>query len=156
MLQRDILEALRWAGYKLTGPRLRVIETLIKNQEKHQTVEELYDDINREHPPIGLATVYRTLGLLYELGVVTKLELNDGFDRYELADSSDHQHHHLLCTRCHSIIEVKEDFLDDLEDKLQGDYHFYVTGHQLKFYGLCQACYKKVENNETNKQKSAP
>lgn len=139
----DILEALRWSGYKLTGPRLRVIKALITNHDQHLTVEELYDDINREDPPIGLATVYRTLNLLYELDVVTKLELNDGFDRYELADSSDHQHHHLLCSRCGSIIEVKEDFLDELEERLQRDYGFHVTGHHVKFYGLCQACNRK-------------
>lgn len=146
-----MLDALRWSGYKVTAPRLRVINGLIEHQAKHRTVEELYDDINREHPPIGLATVYRTLNLLYELGMVTKLELNDGFDRYELADASDHQHHHLLCSRCQRIIEVREDFLDDLEHKLEANYAFHVTGHHVKFFGLCEACYKKVENNETNK-----
>lgn len=139
----EIIEALRWSGYKLTSPRLRVIEALRKNHDQHLTVEELYDDINRAHPPIGLATVYRTLNILYQLALVTKLELNDGFDRYELADSSDHQHHHLLCTRCNQIIEVKEDFLDELEARLSRDYGFHVTGHHVKFYGLCQACYKK-------------
>jgi|LSQX01.3.fsa_nt_gb Fur family ferric uptake transcriptional regulator len=143
--QDDILEALRWSGYKLTGPRLRVIQSLIQNHDQHHTVEELYDDINRVNPPVGLATVYRTLNLLYELDMVTKLELDDGFDRYELADSSDHQHHHLICSRCNQIIEVKEDFLEELEDRLLRDYGFYVTGHHVKFYGLCQACYKKKE-----------
>lgn len=141
--QDNILESLRWSGYKLTGPRRRVINALIKNHDKHLTVEELYDDINRESPPIGLATVYRTLNLLYELSVVTKLELNDGFDRYELADSSDHQHHHLICSRCNRIIEVKEDFLDELESRIASDYGFHVTGHHVKFNGLCQACYRK-------------
>lgn len=141
-----MLQALRWAGYKMTEPRRRVVSSLIDNQEKHLTVEELFDDINRTHPPIGLATVYRTLNVLHELELVSKLDLGDGFDRYEVADESHHHHHHLLCRQCDAIIEVKEDYLDELEDRIQKDYGFEVTGHSVKFFGLCGKCKQESRN----------
>lgn len=132
-------------GYKLTPQRRAVLDIIIKNEGKHLTVEELYDLVKVECPEIGLATVYRTIQLLEEIGVVSKLDLNDGCSRYELVHGSEiHQHHHLICTNCGKVMEVQGDLLDSLEEKIENQYDFLVKNHSVKFYGLCSDCRKKL------------
>ncbi|WP_459128808.1 Fur family transcriptional regulator [Guggenheimella bovis] len=144
----SIIEALKAAHMKLTTPRLSVIDSLLQS-DRHFTVEELYREMNRTGPTVGLATVYRTMNALLKLGIVKKLNLSDGLDRYELSDDL-HQHHHLICTSCQRVIEFHEDFLDELEYQISETFHFHVKDHEVRFYGLCDECYKKIhgENHE--------
>lgn len=134
---------LKEKGYKFTPQRRAIIDIIIKNEGSHLTTEELYDLVKKDCPEIGLATVYRTVQLLEELGVICKLELNDGCSRYELIhEEENHQHHHLICTNCGSVIEVQHDLLDDLEHEIEEKYNFKITNHSLKFYGICSKCKK--------------
>ncbi|PJI06684.1 MULTISPECIES: Fur family transcriptional regulator [Clostridium] len=132
-------------GYKLTPQRRAVLDSIISNEGKHLTVEELYDCVKIECPEIGLATVYRTVQILDELGVISKLDLNDGLSRYELVHENEHhQHHHLICTVCGKVTEVQGDLLDDLEQSIQDKYDFLIKNHSVKFYGICSECRKKL------------
>ena len=76
--------SLKEKGYKLTPQRRAIVDMIIKNEGSHLTTEELYNLVKKVCPEIGLATVYRTVLLLEEMGIVTKLDLNDGCGRYEL------------------------------------------------------------------------
>jgi len=132
---------LKGKGYKLTPQRRSIIDSIIKNEGNHLTTEELYDLVKVECPEIGLATVYRTVQLLEDIGVVCKLDLNDGCNRYELIhEDENHQHHHLICTNCGKVIEVQGDLLEGLENQIQKTYDFEVKNHSLKFYGFCNEC----------------
>ena len=75
-------EDLKKKGYKLTPQRRSIVDTIINNEGKHLTAEEIYDEVKRDCPEIGLATVYRTILLLEELNVISRLDLNDGCSRY--------------------------------------------------------------------------
>lgn len=131
-------------GYKLTPQRRAIVNVIIKNEGNHLTTEELYDLVKVECPEIGLATVYRTVQLLETIGVICKLDLNDGCSRYELVhEEENHQHHHLICTVCNNVIEVKGDLLDTMEQKIEEEYKFKVKNHSLKFYGICSDCLRK-------------
>jgi Fur family ferric uptake transcriptional regulator len=131
-------------GYKLTPQRRAIVDVIIRNEGNHLTTEELYDLVKLECPEIGLATVYRTVQLLECIGVVCKLDLNDGCNRYELVhEEENHQHHHLICTVCNNVIEVKGDLLDTLEHEIEEEYKFKVKNHSLKFYGICSDCLRK-------------
>ena len=100
------------------------------------STEEIYDIVKEVSPEIGLATVYRTLLLLEEMKLIHKIDFNDGRSRYELTKSNEeHLHHHLVCTQCGSINEVKEDLLGQLEDQIYNKNGFLVTNHSVKFYG---------------------
>ena len=77
-------EDLKNKGYKLTPQRRSIVDTIIENEGSHLTVEEIYDKVKIQCPEIGLATVYRTVMLLEEMGIVYKLDLDDGCSRYEL------------------------------------------------------------------------
>lgn len=136
---------LKGKGYKLTPQRRAVLDIIISNEGKHLTAEELYDLVKIECPEIGLATVYRTVLLLEELGVVCRLDLNDdGCSRYELVhEDENHQHHHLICTNCGKVIEVEGDLLGSLEHAIEKKYEFKIKNHSVKFYGLCSECSNK-------------
>ena len=134
---------LKEKGYKLTPQRRAVVDIIMENEGKHLTVEEIYDEVKKECPEIGLATVYRTVQLLDELGVICKINLNDGCNRYELIhEYENHQHHHLICSECGKIIEVEGDLLDSLESTIEKKYNFFVKNHSVKFFGLCSDCSK--------------
>ncbi|MEW8955208.1 Fur family transcriptional regulator [Clostridium sp.] len=134
-------EDLKKKGYKLTPQRRAIVDTIIDNEGKHLTVEEIYDEVKKDCPEIGLATVYRTIVLLEELGIVYKLDLNDGCSRYELVHKDElHRHHHLICTKCGKVIEVEGDLLDNLEEKIEVQYKFKIKDHSVKFFGICEEC----------------
>ena len=134
-------ENLKEKGYKLTPQRRAIVDTIICNEGSHLTVEEIYDQVKKDCPEIGLATVYRTILLLEEMGIVYKLDLNDGCSRYELVHEDEtHRHHHLICTKCGKVIEVEGDLLETLEDEIEKKYSFKIEDHSVKFFGLCNEC----------------
>ncbi|MFH1505290.1 MAG: transcriptional repressor [Candidatus Omnitrophota bacterium] len=141
------LNRFRGCGYRVTLAREAILEVLAKTS-KHVSADEVYEHIRKIHPSGGLATVYRTLELLTELGIVSKFDFGDGRARYELAqeaEKKDH-HHHLVCLNCHRIIEYTE-FIDEevellkrTEKGLAKKYNFKITKHIIQFYGLCDKC----------------
>ncbi len=142
-----ILARLQERDYKLTPQRQLVVQTLLRNPEKHLSAEDVYHLVRQENPDIGLATVYRTLDLLSELDVLRKIEFGDGRTRYELREQA-HHHHHLICTACGKVEEFGEDLLEALEEQVARQSGFRVTDHQVKFYGLCRACQEAPAQRE--------
>lgn len=137
-------EQLKLKGYKLTPQRRAVVNMVIENKGSHLTAEELYDLVKKDCPEIGLATVYRTIQLLEEIGLLSKLNLDDGCNRYELIDEDEiHQHHHLICRKCGKVIEVEEDLLEVIEKTVENNYNFKIENHSLKFIGICSDCINK-------------
>ena len=137
-------EELKLKGYKLTPQRRAIVNIVIQNKGSHLTAEELYDLVKDECPEIGLATVYRTIQLLEDIGIVCKFNLDDGCNRYELVDEDEiHQHHHLICRECGKVIEVEEDLLDSIEKNVEKQYKFKIENHSLKFVGICHECLEK-------------
>jgi Fur family transcriptional regulator, ferric uptake regulator len=137
-------ENLKEKGYKLTPQRRSIVDSIIDNEGKHLTAEEIYDHVKVDCPEIGLATVYRTIILLEELGIVSKLDLGDGCSRYELVhDEESHQHHHLVCSNCGKVIEVEGDLLEVIERNIEEKYKFVIHNHSLKFFGKCSECAEK-------------
>lgn len=139
----DVLkDKLKETGFKITPQRRAIVEILLKNNHTHLSSEEIYDLVRVDCPEIGLATVYRTMQLLDEIGAISKLNLDDGCIRYEIClDKEDsHNHHHLICKKCGKIMEAKEDLLDSIECEIQKLYNFEILDHDVKFYGLCEDC----------------
>ncbi len=128
-------------GYKLTPQRRATLEVLLNNQGEHLSTEEIYTEVRKTHPEIGLATVYRTMLLLEELGLLIKHNFEDGRNRYELSHpDEDHDHHHLICLKCGQVSEVEEDLLGSLEEIIENKHGFRVINHKVKFYGHCSNC----------------
>lgn len=140
-------EDLKKKGYKLTPQRRSIVDTIIENEGQHLTAEEIYDKVKKSCPEIGLATVYRTILLLEELGIISRLDLNDGCSRYEIIHSDEtHRHHHLVCNICHKVSEVQDDLLEELEVSIEKQYKFKILDHSVKFFGVCDECQKKLND----------
>lgn len=143
---RDVEEIklyLKSKGYKLTAQRECILGIIIKNRDKHLTVDEIYKYVYEENKTIGIATVYRTILLFEELGVLIKLIFDDRVIRYELSSFDEkHTHHHLICVKCNKIMEVKEDLLEELEKRVEMKYKFKILDHNLKILGICSKCDK--------------
>lgn len=137
----SLKERLKNCGYRFTGQREAVLDILIKYSGEHLTTEQIYKFVKEVHPDMGLSTVYRTLVLLEKINMVCKLDLDDGFSRYELIkQNEDHRHHHLICNVCRGVSEVEEDLLDSLEEQIKMKNKFLVKDHRVKFYGICEKC----------------
>lgn len=122
-------EKIRRAGHKAMLQRMSVVGALC--EEQHQSLDEL----RSRCPEIGLVTLYRTLDLLSELGLVRRMDLGDG-PRYEMAER---HHHHLICDSCGLISEFEDCPLDQgVISRTSPD--FRVTAHSLEVYGQCSAC----------------
>jgi Fur family ferric uptake transcriptional regulator len=140
---------IRGHGYRLTVPRQAILDVLSKTSD-HLSAEDIYLKVHKIHPAIGLTTVYRTLELLVQTGIVFKFDFGDRRARYELAEGPKAvgHHHHLVCTGCGRIIDYK-DFIDEerellkrTEKGLSKKYDFEITNHLIQFYGFCNTCRK--------------
>lgn len=142
--QEKFKEMLREKGLKVTNQRLLVLEVLANNCDRHMAAEDIYESVRAEYPEIGLATVYRTVQLLFEMQLVDKINLDDGRVRYEIGRLVDgeakHHHHHLICRECGKVISFNDDLLEELEDQIEEKLGFHVLDHELKFYGKCKEC----------------
>lgn len=140
-LMEVLKERLKKKGYKLTPQRRATINVIIDNQGKHLNTEEIYNLVKERCPEIGLATVYRTLQLLDDMQVISRINLDDGCSRYEFnAHEDDHQHHHLICQCCGSVTEVEIDLLEHLEEEIEKNHDFLIKDHKVKFFGICSKC----------------
>ena len=140
----------RVCGYRLTIPRGAILDALSKTTE-HLSAEDIFQTIHKEYPGVGLTTVYRTLELLVQMGLVFKFDFGDGRARYELAEGpkGERHHHHLVCTKCGRVIDYT-DFIDEekellgqTEQGLSKKFGFKITNHLIQFYGLCDSCLKE-------------
>ncbi|WP_024614561.1 Fur family transcriptional regulator [Clostridium sp. Ade.TY] len=144
---QELKENLKEKGYKLTPQRRAIVDTIIKNEGRHLTAEEIYDEVKKDCPEIGLATVYRTVALLEEVNLLSRLDLSDGCSRYEIIhQDEEHRHHHLICNKCNRVFEVEEDLLEELEHRIETKYKFKIQDHSVKFYGICDECNKGEKN----------
>lgn len=136
-------------GYRMTLPRKLVIEFLYETLG-YPTVDEIYDSIHVRYPHIGIATMYRTMALFEEIGIVHKANVVDRKARYELclcAERGEH-YHQLICSRCATIVKYS-DFSEqeiaqmcDEGRRLETQFGFVIDRHVVQYYGVCPACQK--------------
>lgn len=139
----DTRERLETSGYRLTPQRQMILSVLTQNEGHHLTAEELYQLVKQEPDcKIGIATVYRTLAILSELGIVEKLEMDDEVNRYEINHGMETtRHHHLVCIKCGEIIGMQENLIDEtLKEQIFARYHFLIMNNRINLYGLCSHC----------------
>lgn len=151
-MQERFKTLLKQNGLKVTTQRVAILEVLSNRPDEHLTAEEIYDCVKEMFPDIGLATVYRTIQVLSELKLIDKLNLNDGYTRYEIGkeglESSSHHHHHLICLDCGQLFTFQDDLLERLEAKIEETMGFTVVNHEVKLYGTCLEC--KERNKKDN------
>lgn len=133
-----LIDLLRQSGRKIT-PQRRAIVELLMEQNTHPAAEDIYQQLVETMPDVSRATVYNTLHELVALGVLNEMQgLSENRLRY---DTRTDIHHHLFCTRCHTLVDIHHDFetLYLTPEEAEG---FRIHKHQVTFYGLCPECQK--------------
>jgi Fur family ferric uptake transcriptional regulator len=134
-------QALKRKGYRLTPQRMMVVEAL-HGIEGHVSAEEIYAQVKARYPYANISTVYRTLELLKELGLVTEIALGDGCVRFHPVEKG--HHHHLVCQKCGRLIDLPESALAPLEATLSDMYQFKADLKHMAVFGLCSKCNKEA------------
>ena len=135
--EETLTEALTARGYKLTQPRRAVLRVVTKSNAT-LTPAEIHKQAQKFCKRTGLVTVYRTLELLAECGAVKKIHAEDGCHTYALA--SEGHAHHLICEKCHTVVEFADCDLADLLKSVQRRTGFKIDGHWLELFGRCPTC----------------
>ena len=120
-------------GMRMTDQR-RVVARVLSQSQDHPDVEELYRRASAVDPHISIATVYRTVRLFEEAGVVEKHDFGDGRSRYE--EASDDHHDHLIDTRTGDVIEFYDEEIEKLKTAIAERLGFRLIGHKLELYGV--------------------
>jgi len=128
-----ILDRCEANGLRMTDQR-RTIAAVLQQSEDHPDVEELYARASTVDPKISLATVYRTVKLFEESGILDKREFGDGRARYETADR-DH-HDHLIDLQSGEVIEFVDPEIEALQEKIAAKLGYRLKGHRLELYGV--------------------
>ena len=134
---------LRRLGVRVTPQRLFVLEAMELNGG-HMTAEEIMQWAARRYPALNLATVYRTLDLLCQVGLVTQTDLGGGATTYELVGDS--PHHHLACERCGGVIEMDEALVEGLREGALRVYGFHANPRHLAIFGVCSGCWEAMHS----------
>lgn len=130
-------KALQASGYRVTRARQAIFRALVESGG-HVSADDIVASVHREEPSVGRMTVYRTLDLLRQLGLVQPVYQGTGAAHYVLMD--DGHHHHLVCSNCDRVVEFDECMAQEMGKLLGERFEFEIQGHLLEFYGLCAEC----------------
>ena len=132
-----IQQKLRSRGFRLTPQRLQVVQILISS-EYHPSAEELYQQVRVSFPSTSLATIYKTLQVLKELGEVIELSFADGGSRYD--GHKPYPHPHVICVGCGEILDMDPGPMKDVAKEMSAKTGYTIQSHRHDFFGLCQTC----------------
>ena len=135
-----LLADLRQRGFRITPQREMIIQ-IIAHQDTHLTAEEIYTQVNQRSHALNLATVYRTLELLVETGILSRIDLGEG----QVSYASQHHgaHIHLVCRCCGAMTNASPALLETLHRQLQAQYQFTADLEHVSIPGVCAACQAK-------------
>ena len=138
---------LREKGVRLTEPRLLILDAALR-MGGHFTAEELLERMHAQRIPASKATIYRTLSLLVEKGLLEPREFERGSLRYEAATSEEDHHDHMICTGCGTVHEFVEPEIERLQDIACRKFGFRMLGHSHRIFGLCARCVERGRSPE--------
>lgn len=139
MDDQELIDLFRESGFKVTAQRLAVGKYLL-SRENHPSAEQIYKALTKEYPTISLGTIYKTLHLLKDIGLIQELGFNEGSIRY---DPDTELHINMVCTKCNQIHDYKPDNLKELWEKIIFQTDFKPKGQRIDIYYECKKCQKK-------------
>jgi Fur family ferric uptake transcriptional regulator len=133
---------LRERSLPVTTQREQVAEVLFA-AGGHQSVEDIEKLLRGRDLHVGKATIYRTLDLLADSGMIIERDFGEGFRRYERVPGHPH-HEHLICLRCGKVVEFQNDRLERMKALIADEYGFQHSHHRLEIYGVCRECQQRA------------
>jgi len=138
-----MINRLKEEGFRLTPQRVAVVKILASNEE-HLSAEKIYERVRADFPFTSLATIYKTVTLLKQLGEVMELGFVDDSNRFDGARP--YPHPHLICTKCRRILDPDLPVLSELPRELAKKTGYHILNHRLDFFGVCPECQKREKN----------
>jgi len=138
-LERMLLR-LQERNFRVTPQRLEVL-CVLSQSRGHPSVEQITAQVRDKFPTTSLATTYKTVALLKEIDEVLELGFGDGSNRYD--GFKPFPHPHVICTRCHKILDPDLSMLQDMAEEAARETGFRILTHRLDFFGLCPDCQEK-------------
>ena len=136
-----IIQALRKKGYKATPQRVAICRLALRSRD-HPTAQRIYSEVKELQPTVSLATVYKTLQILTELGLIQELDFPKGQARF---DSYVEPHVNLVCLRCGNIRDFDDPAAREMVAKIAAKAEFTRTGQRLDIYGICKTCRSRTK-----------
>lgn len=132
-----MIQKMREKGLRITPQRIAILRVLSVSKG-HPSVENIYEQVKKQFPTTSVATVYKNVSMLKELGEVLELSFGTESSRYD--GNKPDPHPHLICTECKKIIDPDLDSLKDMSRELIEETGFSITTHRLDFFGICPEC----------------
>lgn len=138
----EYLRSLQERGFRITSQRRLIVETILRNWDKHPNVRELLDLIQKKDPSIGLATIYRTVELLVEMGLLHEVNLDEGFSRFEVPRGE--IHFHIICRNCGKMMHFEdENEKGEVAEKWVEEMGFAIIPQSIEIFGICPDCLER-------------
>ena len=149
-LDSTIIKTFRNSGYRATPQRIAISRYILRNHE-HPTAQKTYQEVKKTHPTVSLATIYTTIKILKETGLICELNLPQSQTRY---DPNIEPHVHLICLRCGSITDWMDPIMEKLVKNISRKANFTVIGSSFDLEGICESCDRRAK--EALKSASPP
>jgi Fur family peroxide stress response transcriptional regulator len=147
----QIIKALKDKGYRLTPQRLAMLKIIVASK-RHPNAEQIYEQMKANFPTTSLATIYKTLTLLKDLGEVLELNFATVVSHYD--GNKPYPHPHVICTRCGQILDPESVAVAEISQEMARQTGYQITHHQLNFFGLCPRCQKEGQSLETKEKEN--
>jgi Fur family peroxide stress response transcriptional regulator len=132
-----MVEKLKEHEFRITPQRLAVLKILAKSVG-HPSVEDIFKQVRPVFPTTSLATIYKTVNLLKEIGEVVELDFSEESNRYD--GNRPYPHPHLICTKCKTIMDPDMATVEDLSKEITRKTGYEILNHRLDFFGICPRC----------------
>ncbi len=136
--ETDTVKVLRNTGHKATPQRLMILGAL-RHASGHLTANDIHSEVQEEYPYVDISTVYRTLGALKELRLVSETDMGQGDTSYEWVQQQG-LHHHLICRKCDAVTSLDHHYLEDLGTEIMAESGFKPDLDHFAIFGLCPEC----------------
>jgi Fur family ferric uptake transcriptional regulator len=140
--EQSARSALSESGHRAGGARAAVVKQLGR-QNCCLSAQEISDELRAKGTDVGLASVYRALDLLHEMGLVQRVEIGDGGSRYEPIVPGGEHHHHAVCDSCGRVTAFEDERLENALERLAGRLRHSMSGHDIIIHGDCARCARK-------------
>lgn len=141
---QQLVTKLKERGYRATPQRIALLK-IIAASAGHPSATQIYEQMRRQFPTTTLATVYKTLTLLKEMGEVLELEFSGAENRYD--GNKPYPHLHLLCIKCRRIVDPEIGLLPHLPTQVAQTTGYQIVGQRFDLYGICPQCQQKTGNH---------
>jgi Fur family ferric uptake transcriptional regulator len=136
--ETDTVQVLREAGQKTTPQRLMILSAL-RHADGHLTASDIFEQVRLDYPYVDISTVYRTLGVLRDLRLVSETDMGAGEATYEWVRQQT-RHHHLICRNCDTVASLDHKHVENLGAEILEESGFKPDLDHFAIFGLCAAC----------------